>query len=403
LGLLFTVGFLNVPGWWLCSFAGRALREHDPYTALLWIDRAARFSPSDSQVKLLAARAYLQLNMNLAAMEQVDKAAQHAAPADVLEPFRLIIAAQRGDWNASEELMNWSANSPLPIEAYEAIVRCAQINNKLDRAALILDQVEKSGDGKVMIDYQRGRNREILEDFAEAAKHFQKAYEAYPNSARAALRAGICLEKLKLFEDAETMFRKVQRGPYLTVAATELANCLWEQNRSEVAAETLERSLHVTPDELQTLYMQVDEFVDSDRAALVGARIQDALGNAGKSVELLRRVLAYNHRDFEARSLLIKGLRKLNLSSQADEVAKVQSEMTANRRRILDLRLELEQNPQNIEKLCELAELYWYTESSAEAQLVVSKILELDSHCVRAKELLAKMQFEQRSRSAPRP
>ena len=130
-------------------------------------------------------------------------------------------------------------------------------------------------------------------------------------------------------------------------------------------------------------------------------RIQDALQNSQRVVDLLERVLEFNHRDFEARTLLIKHLRLQRRNDEADELAKVQSRMIANRQRCRELRTELDEKPRNIDKRCELAELCWYTESVAEAKLLISEILELDPNCERANQLLARINAEQNGRTPP--
>jgi Flp pilus assembly protein TadD len=156
------------------------------------------------------------------------------------------------------------------------------------------------------------------------------------------------------------------------------------------------------PAQLQRLYLQVDEYVDSDRAAMVAGRIQDALGNSQTAVEFLERVLAYNHRDFEARALLIKNLRQLGRDREADALADVQSRMVAKRQRCRQLRLELVDAPNDTGKLNELAALYWEAESVAEARLVISDILRLKPNDEPAKQLLAQIDAEETSRARNR-
>jgi tetratricopeptide (TPR) repeat protein len=394
--------YFNALGEWLQSCAERALQKHDAHTALVWIQRATRCDPRDADLPMLAARAHLQLNLNSAAQRDLELATQLSPSAIALDALELTIATQRGDLKASEQLLDWQADNPLPNEAYEAIIRCCQINNRLDRASLILDQLAQSKHTLAMVSYQRGRNQEISEDFAGAAEHYAKSLELEPNSPRAAFRAATCLYQLREFERAEAMFRKAQVEPYRALAAIELANCLWELNKLHEASTAIAPTLALAPLTLQSLYLQMDEYVDVDRAGIVGARIADALGNAVQSVELLERVLAFNHRDFEARSLLIKNLRLVNRAAEADELAKIQSQMLANRQRCRELRMELEEYPQNVDKLCELAELYWYTESIAESQLVLNDIFELDPNCGRAQALLAKIISEQNNRLPPK-
>ena len=147
-----------------------------------------------------------------------------------------------------------------------------------------------------------------------------------------------------------------------------------------------------------SLYVQLDEYVDSDRAAVVAARIQDALGHREETIRLLERALAFNHREFEARALLIRNLQALGRKQQADAVALVQSQMVVGRQRCRQLRQDLEQNPRDVDKFCELAELYWQVESDAEALLAISEILAMEPNSLRALQLRANILSQQKSR-----
>lgn len=393
---------LDAPGLWLRTFAERSLRNNDPDNALAWAGWAQWHSPRDAEALLLAARADLQMNKNAAALSLVDQAAALTTPPPHLDAYRLMIAAQRGRSDAAEQLLNESAQIPLPPEAYEALIRCAQYQNDLSRAELILKQLEQSGQAAAIVAYHRGRNRELVEDFDGAVEYYLRAFATQPRMIRAAFRAGRCFYGLRNFERAEQMFRHARSSAYEAIAAIELADTLWEQNKLEEAWRELQPCLDDDPAQLQALYLQVDEYIDSDRAAMVAARIQDALGNSQPAVRFLQRALAYNHRDFEARALLIKNLRQLKNDREADALAEVQSDMVAKRQRCRQLRLELINDPNNIDKLSELAALYWEAESVAEARLAISEIFRLEPNCERAKQLLAKIDAEEKSRAQRR-
>lgn len=359
-------------------------------------------SPKDGQAYLLGARANLQLNMNALALNFVELAEGHGSPRPAVDPLRLMVAAQQGEAAAAEQLLSHSGVAALPSEAYEAIVRCAQYHAQMTRARLVLDQLEQAGEFPAVVAYQRGRNCEITEELASATEYYEKAFQIQPRMTRAAFRAGVCYYKLRKFDRAEEMHRQALRQPYRVVSSIELANCLWEQNRNDEAARIISGCLDEPPAQLQMLYLQVDEYVDADRAALVGGRIHNALQNSQQAVELLHRVLAYNHRDFEARALLIKNLRLLDREQEANELTTIQTQMTAGRQRCSDLRIELADAPaddaETIDKRCELAELYWQVESVAEAKLELAEILKLDPNCERARRLLADIDREQASR-----
>ena len=116
------------------------------------------------------------------------------------------------------------------------------------------------------------------------------------------------------------------------------------------------------------------------------------MGQAEAAIALLQRVLEFNHRNFEARTLLVKNLRSLGRMEEAQKIAAIQTQMIANRQRCQQLRDELEKEPLNLDKRCQLAELYWTTESEAEALLAVTEILQVSPDFARARKLL--QQFE---------
>ncbi len=396
--LLLGSWWFKVPRLWLCSFAERALRQYHANEALIWIDRAERYYPNDIQLHVLAVRSNLQLNLNGLAIERLDRAESEGASPEELEPFRLMAEAQRGNQGALEKLLG-RANASL--EAYEALIRAYEVGNQWSKAHLVLDQMEQAGVAPTVVLYHRGRIREISEDFEEAGRYYSEALNKDPSFSRAAFRAGICYYNLREFDRSEDMFNKVQIGPYKEVFAIERASCLWEKNSLDQAARVIAPILDIAPSKLQTLYLQLDEFIDSDRASLVAARIEDARGNRQLAVSLLERVLVFNNREFDARGILIKNLRALGRTREADEVSAIQAQMVAYRQRCRQLRMELDSNPRDIAKLCDLAELYWYVESDAEALLAISEILEMEPKCERALLLQGKIMSNQANRQSP--
>ena len=391
--------WFEVPRLWLCDFADRALRRYDSHDALGWVERAQRFYPDDVGLILLAARANLQTNMNGSALELLARAQSKGALPEKLEPYRLMAEAQRGNSAAVEKLLE---HADATSEAYEAIVRAYEYGNQWNKATHILDQMERVGASLFVVRYHRGRILEISEDFEAAGRFYNDALQLKPDFSRAAFRAGICYYNLRDFDRSYAIFSGVQFGSYKDVFAIERASCLWEMNSFDQAAQVIEPILEIAPAKLLTLYLQLDEFVDSDRAALVAARIEDAIGHSERAVRLLERLLAFNHREFDARGLLIKNLRILGRTSDADDVSVVQSQMVANRQRCRQLRQELDSNPRDIARRCELAELYWYAESEAEAMLAISEILEMEPKCERALQMRDKIQTERASRQNPR-
>lgn len=374
-----------------CFMAELSLNQHQPHQAMSWVQRAIQLSSENGNPQLLAARAQLQLNKGRTARYWLERAAQSSVPVEIISNYQTIVAAQAGESAAINALMNNESTVPLPAEAFEAIVRGLQLQGNLDRAGLILDELSRTSTSAGMIYYQRGRNAEIQENFSDALAHYQKSLQAEPRSARAAFRAGKCLIQQRGFDQAAEIFRKLNSPPYAAIGLIEDASCLWELGQYDQAAESIQTALTVPPEQLQSLYLELDEYVDLDRAAMTAARIEDARGNSDRAVELLERVLAFNHRSFEGRTLLIKHLRLLDRNQEADQLADLQQRMILNRQRCREIRTLLDSSPNNVELRCELAELYYETESEAEAQLLLTETLEMAPDCERAKALQAKI------------
>jgi tetratricopeptide (TPR) repeat protein len=375
--LLVAVWWLDGVGIWLRSYAQRALMRGDPIAALGWIERATQKNANDHQAHLLSARALLQMNMPTAAREALLAAQESGASEEEWSAMQAVVAAQAGNMAAAEKLMNWSGAVQLPPEAYEAIIRAAQFNGQLSRAELILDQLEQAAQMPGVVLYHRGRIEEMRENYEAAAEWYARAAALPGSMPRCAFRAGICYYKSRDFERAESMFRQAARDPYRVISNIEVARCLWEQGKLSEAFDVIHPLLAFEPRQLQSFYLQVDEYCDTDRAALVAARIEDENGQAETVVTLLDRVLQHNPREFEARSLLIRNLKLLGRHEQAARVTELHSQMVAQRQRANQLRLDLLEHPKDVERMLELARLLWNTESDAEALLMIDDVLAL--------------------------
>ncbi|MEZ6136350.1 MAG: hypothetical protein R3C53_15755 [Pirellulaceae bacterium] len=391
LAVLLVVAYvLDAPGMWLRSFAAQALKDRQPNAALQWVQRALYYAPQDTRAMLLASRANLQLGLNSRAQDFTVQASEHGHPNEVeLMALQLMAQAQLGDLESAEQLLNWQRAHPLPPEALEAIVRCAIYNEEFGLAEMVLRQMQDQGELPSVVAYQQARILEVREDYANAAETYIQCFQTDANCVRAAYRAGACLQKLGEFQRAAEMFRHVTSPPYNAIGSIELAQCQWELDEIELAAQTIGVAVDMPPKDLQLVYLTVDEFMVNDRAALVAARIADRQDDSRRAIQLLQRVLDFNHRSFEARELLIKNLRKEGEVEEAEKTAEIQADMVAKRLRSRQIVIELSDDPNNLDKRCELAELYWYSESEAEARLALQEVLELDPNFERAHRLLA--------------
>jgi hypothetical protein len=377
-GLLVLSWILDVPGMWWRWMAERALLQHLPHHALSWTTLADSLR-NCADNRLLEARARLQQNQNLAAAESLKIAQQLGAKPDLVEAFGWMIDAQQGDLAAADKLLNSSLD--LPIEAYESVLRCNLYNNRLSHAQIIFDSIESTIGNTDWLEYYRGRRNEIAERYEQALTHYVRSYSLLATP-RAAFRAGVCYVKLREYPKAIEQFSKITHPPYLTVGNVELANALWENNQQDQARATVRPSLMVSPNTLKMFYLELDEVMDTDRATMVAARIADAEQQSQRAIELLQKAMDYNERDFEARTLLIRNLRIVVRTAEADSLARIQEQLIAAQERLHSLRLELAELPESnqseyLDKLCEVARLSWYAESSAEALLTVADVLKI--------------------------
>lgn len=393
--LLAGAWLVDAPGRWLRSIADRQLIAYNPQAALVWCQRARQYGRDDAATCLLYVRANLQLNMTRVAAEWSELARRRGAAAELVALYEQMIAAQRGSQSATAQLLSAADAAPLPNEATEAILRGLQLSEDYSTCNAMLDALESAGQSLPIVFYHRGRNSEVKLQLDRAVDNYQQAFELQPNLTRAAIRAAECCRQLRDFEAAEQFLRQVADSPYADIVSIELADCLWEQNRLVEAQQMIQPVLDSSPRATEIMYFQLDQFVDIDRAALVAAQIADALDDSQSTVELAKRVLDYNHRNFEARALLIKNLRLLGRVDESQRLSVVQDQMTANRQRCRQLRIELDANQDDLARQFELAELYWTTESAAEAKLMLGEILQADAAYGPALELLEKIQLEE--------
>lgn len=398
--VLVVAWLLDAPGLWCGFFAERYLRQQHPHQALLWTARGSTYSTAPDEMALLEARARLQQNSPLAAARAIEQAEALGAQSSIINAYKLMVETQQGDLQAVDQLLNFP--DALPQESYEAILRCAEINEQFERAHLIMEELAKSADKINLVNYHRGRISELQEDYDKAIEHYRASYLG-SKSSRSAFRAAACLSKVRDFEHAAEWYRKINELPYVKAAKIELANSLWELGKYDEAAETIADCTRLLPRELQPIYLELDEYVDVDRAALVAARIEDGQQHASTTIDLLQRVLRYNDRDFEARALLLKNLTLEGRTAEANEVAALQRRMIAARERIRDLKIELDtdnasQQPNYLEKRCELAELYWYVESTAEGLMAIDELLEHAPNYPKALALRERIRIDEANR-----
>ncbi|GIX00314.1 MAG: hypothetical protein KatS3mg111_3646 [Pirellulaceae bacterium] len=365
---------VDLPGQWRAVHASRLLDQLRGRESLEVLRYQPGQRPTEGKEAELVIRALLQLN-RAHEVQQVMGVSHDSPHTSVSRLLCLAARAQVGDRSASEQLLAGQEESVAFPEVYEALVRCAEYHADWHRLGVLLDLLERQPALQTIVAYHRGRSAELQEDFHEAVEHYRQAVQRHTHFARARFRMAKCLMELQRFEEAAKVLETLLGGPYRSIASIESAVCWWELGQPRRGLELVEATLTEPLGEVVLRYMELDEFCDRDRAALVAARCWDAMNDPQRVVDLCRRVLASNHRSFEARSLLIKNLQHQGRIEEAQEIAAVHQQMLENRQRCAELRNEIEADPGNPQLRLELARRYWETESEAEGRLALQELL----------------------------
>ncbi len=381
--------WVDVPVQWCRLAARRALRDNLPQTAVTWVHRARSFRDSSGETTLLEARAFARAGLTTRSLRSLAAATDQGADDDNLLACKDLVLARRGDLLAAERLTTLRAGLLQAREAYEAIVRCGLFHGRWDWARSVLDGWENEFPRDAAVPYLRGRIFELLEESQKAIGAYDAATQLQSSLTKASFRKGAILRELRQFDAAETAFLRCRESPFLSIAMIEIADCRWQRGATEEAWEALEPYVEMPPQQLMELYLQVEEFVDEDRAALIAARIRDSQDDSDAAIPLLKRVLDYNHRNVEAHNLLASALRKIGRVDEAKQQTTVVEELLKKRRKTTELRRLLSDAPGDIEMRCDLAELYLQAESLLHAQLELATVLEQSPGHHRAHRLLA--------------
>lgn len=388
---------MDGPGQWCRLLARRALENNAPHAAMLWIERARAIDGSNSDTDLLQVRAFVHLNMSSRALESLALAARHGSDEEEVRRYTDLVLAQRGELEAAERLTTVHASSLPPRQVLEVLVRCAMFHGRFDWGLSLIERWDQQFPGDAGADYYRGRLFELQEQPQEALLAYQAAHNRQPSLAKAAFRSAVLQREQRKLAEAERAFLQCGGSPYEPIAMIEAADCRWQQGANEAAWELVEPWVDSPPQELSELYLQVDEFVEDDRAALVAARVKESQGDMEATVALLERVLDFNHRHLEAQGLLASAFRSLGRAAEADRQTALQREMIDKQRQCVELSIQLKDAPHNLEARCDLAELYMECYSLGDAQLELKEILVIAPKCSRAHELLSRI-YREKSR-----
>lgn len=406
--LLPTVAALVLVAWqadaagYLCrKMALHAMGDNRPHAALAWLDWAVRSEslrllPPDDSTPRLQSLAYFRLNLRDSAVAALDEAARRRGDARRLSFYRDLAAAHHGDATAVQRLTEYGGEYLPPQVVFESVIRHGHYHGHFDWAISIADMwiAQLPDDGAAL--YHRGRMHETSNRFEAAADDYQSALNLQPHLYQAAYRLGMVLKKQRQFDRAEQALRQCLDSPYDSIARIEIADALWERSESEAAWSYVESELDRSPLEYADLYRQVDDFVDDDRAAVTAARILESQNRLTEAIPLWKRALRFNSRNPEAYDALVAVLRRSGRDAEAEPYAARHQELLAMRRECSELRIQISDNPNDIEARVRLAELYAQCESLASAHLVLREVLADAPGHTRARQLQAEV-FRQKA------
>jgi tetratricopeptide (TPR) repeat protein len=384
---------------WTRMDASRAIESNASQAAVEKLERSGH-AGRDGRVQLLLSRAYTRLGLYGKALAAVAAAEAGGGPVEELAAHRDLVLASRGDATAAERLLDLHAGLLPPREVLEALVRSKLFLGETQALEPILAQWQRDFPRDGLALYYRGRIAELGEEPALALEQYRQAWAMQSTLYKAAYRGGVMAREVREYAAAVELFAQCRGGPLQPIAVIEEADCLWQLGQVEAASSRLAEVLEMAPAQLTQAYLAADEFADTDRAALLAARIAHSRQEYAQAVEYARRVLEHNHRSFAARNVLIPALRRLGQSEAADAEARIEEAMVENRRRCHDLRSHLESHPDDLDARCELAECYFTSESLAEAQVELDTIFRADPGQKRAHRVQADV-FREQARQNP--
>lgn len=389
----------DVPGRVRSAGARLALEHNRPYVAGRWATPPAWFrrvglARDAGGQSLIQGLALWQRNRTAAATAAFDEARLRGVADEVVRSHHDLIAAQRGDLQAIKRLTHRGTLHLSPQAILRASVLGALYHGEFDWALQLIDQWERDAAGDAAVPYYRGRVHELREQWGLAEIEYRVAAQAPKPFPAAAFRLGRVLREKREFADAIAAYRSCLDSPYADIANIEIAACHWELRENRQASQAIAPVLNLPVGGLADAYLEVEEYVDYDRAALVAARIHESDSDWEKAAELLRRVLRHNHRNFEAQGLLVSTLRRLGKEEEAREHAERHQRLLSIRRECFELRNRVAAEPEDIEARNRLARLYFQGESLAEAQLEANKVLRMDPGNADALRLLGEIRQE---------
>jgi tetratricopeptide (TPR) repeat protein len=268
-----------------------------------------------------------------------------------------------------------SIEAKLPLmDVFEASARCHLFNSDENSLEATFEHWTQFNPSDPAIAYYKGRWEEISDRFDSAISHFMDSETQGPLFLKPRFRRGILLRDLRRFDEASQAFESMIGSDLGAIAAVEAAHCLHLMGDSK-AAWTKIQGNHEASIWLQTQqYQRADHFVEGNRFALVSGGILESLERYGEAIALLRQALEANHRDSEARVLLISCLNRSGKTEDAAIESKLHAEMTSGKLECKNLADQLEIESTDFSKRIQYATLLFRYKSLGESQLEAEKL-----------------------------
>ena len=360
----------------LCEyFANRSLDVRIPSSSLQWIQFERSWFGTTSRSLVLEARAYLQYGETASVLQSVRNLRDRDPSNELADVLDNLVSIQLGDQSRLAPLIARSdKNLPL-TDVFEASARCHLFNSDENNLAATFEHWTQFNPSDPAIEYYKGRWDEISDRLEAAVVHYQKSENQNDSFAKSTFRKGIMLRELRRLDEALMAFKQIEKSDFESIAAVEAANCHLLLGNPDAGWNEVKNQLDLPVATQSRQYLRADQFVEGDRFALVGASILESLGRYDEALILLRRVLATNHRDSQARTLLIACLNRLGKPNEANEESKILAEMASGKLESKNLAEELGVDATDYAKRLRYAELLFRYKSLGESQFEAEKLL----------------------------
>lgn len=392
---IFVLGCFAIPATICETFANRALEVRDPECTLRWTLFQKTWLGSTHRSVVLETLAYLQLGENTNARLSAKRLRNLSSDQTIPDALDQLVSIQMGDRKLLNEFLSKQADW-LPLSAvFEASVRCHLFRVDQDSLAATFHHWAEFNPRDSAIEYYKGRWDEISDRFEAAVVHYQKCESQNASLAKSTFRKGIMLRELRRLDEALIAFKQIQKSDLESIAAVETANCYLLLGNPDAGWNEVRNYLDLPVATQSRKYLRADQFVEGDRFALVGASILESLERYDEALVLLRRVLATNHRDSQARALLISCLNQLGKPDEAIEESKILAEMASGKLESKNLAEQLGVDATDYAKRLRYAELLFRYKSLGESKFEAEKLLEDFPNNAKTHRLLARIYREQ--------